>query len=86
MSFIKFKLQFDKLRFWILYFQSKSPPVKSARPILMTRRQYSDPFGSDEEDEISPQDINILNSTEEKKPKINNSFFPQSLSVDSVST
>lgn len=51
----------------------------------MTRRQYSDPFGSDEEEEITPQDINIINSTEEKKPKTNNAFITHSVSVDVVS-
>ncbi|EEB12203.1 protein MLP1, putative [Pediculus humanus corporis] len=63
--------------------KSKSPPVKSSRPILMTRRQYSDPFGSDEEDEMTAQDVNVINSTEEKKFKTNHSSIPISYSVDS---
>lgn len=47
----------------------------------MTRRQYSDPFGSDEEDETTPQDMNVINSTEEKKPQKTN-FISHSVSVD----
>ena len=50
----------------------------------MTRRQYSDPFGSDEEDEMTAQDVNVINSTEEKKFKTNHSSIPISYSVDSV--
>jgi len=34
----------------------------------MTRRQYSDPFGSDDEDEMSPEEMNVINSTESRKP------------------
>lgn len=37
---------------WYIYiFQSKSPVPATQRPPLMTRRQLTDPFGSDEEDE-----------------------------------
>ncbi|KAK6619087.1 hypothetical protein RUM44_003469 [Polyplax serrata] len=61
--------------------KSKSPPTKSPRPILMTRRQYSDPFGSDEEDEITTQDLNIVNSSEEKLQRTTHTFIPQSYSV-----
>lgn len=40
----------------------------------MTRRQYSDPFGSDDEEEMSPEEMNILNATEQRSPtKVNNS-------------
>lgn len=34
--------------------KSKSPVSTTPRPVLMTRRQLTDPFGSDEEDDISP--------------------------------
>ncbi|KAJ9576955.1 hypothetical protein L9F63_006481, partial [Diploptera punctata] len=40
---------------------SKSPVTTTPRPVLMTRRQLTDPFGSDDEDE------SILPNTEEKK-------------------
>lgn len=51
----------------------------------MTRRQYSDPFGSDEEDEITTQDLNIVNSSEEKLQRTTHTFIPQSYSVGAVS-
>lgn len=41
--------------------KSKSPVTTTQRPVLMTRRQLTDPFGSDDEDESS------LITTEEKK-------------------
>jgi hypothetical protein len=41
--------------------KSKSPVTTTPRPVLMTRRQLTDPFGSDDEDESS------LITTEEKK-------------------
>lgn len=38
---------------YVYLFQSKSPVngPNNQRPVLMTRRQLTDPFGSDEEDE-----------------------------------
>ncbi|XP_046676068.1 EH domain-binding protein 1-like isoform X1 [Homalodisca vitripennis] len=35
--------------------KSKSPVNSGSRPVLMTRRQLTDPFGSDEEEEINQQ-------------------------------
>jgi hypothetical protein len=37
--------------FLMQLFQSKSPVANTQRPVLMTRRQLTDPFGSDDEDE-----------------------------------
>lgn len=52
--------------------QSKSPTTISPAPILMTRRQYSDPFGSDEEEEEEKkedkvsQEKNVINEKSSK--------------------
>lgn len=58
-----------------LYTQSKSPPRISQtqqRPILMTRRQLTDPFGSDEEEE----NIQIIDEKWSQSISINKSETP----------
>ena len=34
----------------------------------MTHRQYADPFGSDDEEEITPEEMNVLNASESRTP------------------
>lgn len=49
-----FLFNIEKWRIGINLLQSKSPPripQAQQRPILMTRRQLTDPFGSDDEEE-----------------------------------
>lgn len=58
-----------------LHTQSKSPPRISQtqqRPILMTRRQLTDPFGSDEEEE----NIQIIDEKWSQSISINKSETP----------
>lgn len=58
-----------------LHIQSKSPPRISQtqqRPILMTRRQLTDPFGSDEEEE----NIQIIDEKWSQSISINKSETP----------
>ncbi|KAL0273514.1 UNVERIFIED_CONTAM: hypothetical protein PYX00_006151 [Menopon gallinae] len=52
--------------------QSKSPTVIAPAPMLMTRRQYSDPFGSDEEEEEEKKEDQVSqekNAINEKSSK-----------------
>ncbi|XP_067006854.2 EH domain-binding protein 1 [Anabrus simplex] len=58
--------------------KSKSPVTTTPRPVLMTRRQLTDPFGSDDEDDLSPGLI------EEKKAPTSQLSRSQSQDSESV--
>ncbi|XP_071450234.1 EH domain-binding protein 1 isoform X2 [Hetaerina americana] len=61
--------------------EPKSPPVQPQRPILMTRRQLRDPFGSDDEEEGSSS----VNEEKNSSSQSNNKSKPLSENIREVS-